>query len=264
MGETGPDAPLAGRVALVTGASRGIGKAIAAELARAGADLVVAARTLDEESWLPGTLRETAAAVEALGRRALPVQVDLSDAEQVGRLAEAALDAFGRVDVLVNNAAFFGRAAYHSLDELTPRSWKLQFAVNLHAPFLLCKALAPAMVERGDGRIVNLTSASGRPVESPVPGFAYGATKGALDVFTIGLNRDLRPSGASALLLDPGYTRTEIAERAEGASNTDISEAHSVDVPARAAAWLASCPDPQRYGGRIVVAAELVAELGLA
>ena len=256
-------ASLAGQVALVTGASRGIGKAVALELARAGADVVVAARTLEQKSWLPGTLRETAEAVEALGRRSAPLQVDLSRTEDVERLAGEALAAFGRVDLLVNNAAFFGRAAYHSLEELTLKSWTLQFAVNVHAPFLLCKALAPGMVERGAGRIVNVTSGAGQPVESPVPGFAYGSTKGALNVFTVGLNRDLRPSGVHALLLDPGYTRTEIAEHAEGSSNTDISEAHPVEVPARATAWLAGCPEPQRYGGRIVVAADLVAELGL-
>jgi 3-oxoacyl-[acyl-carrier protein] reductase len=252
---------LHGKVALVTGASRGIGRAIALELAAAGADLVLTARTLDAPSWLPGTLLDTAHSIEALGRRAFPVRADLSRIEEIEHLIAEARKAFAHVDVLVNNAAFLGRAAYYSLEQLSLRDWERQLAVNLTAPFLLCKALAPEMAARGWGRILNITSDAGLPREFAVPGLVYGATKGALNAFSIALNRDLRPTGVAVLVLDPGYTRTEIAVHAEQASGTDIDDAHGVDVPARAAAYLAACADPQRYGGRVVVAAELVSEL---
>ena len=254
---------LAGQVALVTGASRGIGKAIAVELAERGADVALVARTYSEKSWLPGTLTDTAHAVEARGRRAVPIRADLSRAEDVQGVIDEARKGLGRVDILVNNAAYLGRATYFPIEELSLKDWDRQFAVNVTAPFLLSKAFAPEMAARGSGRIINVTSGAGNAAEIQVPGLTYGSTKAALNVFTIALNRDLRPSGAAALILDPGYTRTEIAEFAEQASGTDIDQAHPAELPAKAAAYLATCPDPRAYGGRVIVATELVRTLGL-
>src|ERR687891_75138 len=123
---------LEGRVALVTGASRGVGRAIALELARRGADVILAARTVSEPiPGMPGTLAETAAEIRSLGREAHVVAADLTDPDSVERLADEARAWRDRVDVLVNNAAFLGRAAYHDLDELSLKNFVRQFTVNV-------------------------------------------------------------------------------------------------------------------------------------
>src|ERR1700722_15853030 len=123
---------LEGKTALVTGASRGVGQATALELARRGADVILAARTVsDPIPGMPGTLSETAEAVRAIGREAYVVAAGLNDTASVDNLAEQALAWKGSVDVVVNNAAFLGRAAYHNLDELSFKNFQRQFAVNV-------------------------------------------------------------------------------------------------------------------------------------
>ena len=146
---------LADRVVLVTGASRGVGQG-------RGADLILSARTVDDPvPGMPGTLSETAAAVRSLGREAHVVAADVNDTGSVERLAEQALAWRGRVDVLVSNAAFLGRAAYHNLDELELKNFERQFRVNVPASFILSKALVPAMRASGGGTIAIVTSGAG-------------------------------------------------------------------------------------------------------
>lgn len=234
---------LDGRVALVTGASRGVGRAISLELARRGADVIVAARTAtDPVPGMPGTLAETAAEVQALGRAALVVAADLTDTGAVEGLAERALDWRGRVDVLVNNAAFLGRAAYHGLDELSPKNFVRQFTVNVTAPFVLAKALVPAMRANGGGVIANVTSGAAIIAEYTVPGLAYGSTKAALDRMTTLLARDLAGDGIAVFALDPAYTRTVLVEQTAEQAGLDASEAHEPEVPARLLADLVEAP----------------------
>ena len=147
------------KVALVTGASRGVGKAIAIELARRGAHLILAARSVGQApDGVQGTLAETAAEIAGLGREVQTVGTDLSDTDSLEHLSREALAWRGRVDILVNNAAFLGRAAYYSLDETDLKNWTRQLAVNLTAPMLLSKRLVPAMRSAGGGVIVNVTS----------------------------------------------------------------------------------------------------------
>lgn len=246
---------LAGRVALVTGASRGVGQATALELARRGADLVLAARSVDEApAGLSGTLAETADKVRSLGRDALMVGADLNDPDSTTHLAEAALEWKGRVDVLVNNAAFLGRAAYHSLDELELRNFQRQFNVNVTAPFILTKALVSAIREGGGGVIVNITSGAGLIGAYTTPGITYGATKAALNRLSTLLARDLEAEGIAVFAVDPGYTRTILAEQTAEQAGQDISEAHPPEVPARVTADLIEA-DPSLTTGRVFKAA---------
>ena len=254
---------LRGKVALVTGSSRGIGKAIVMELAKEGADIVVAARTVEKKDWIPGTIGDTVDEVKALGRRALAVQADLVNRADIDNLAKTALDAFGRVDILVNNAAFFGKAAYHTAWEMSVKSWDLQIALNLTAPFLLCHALAPRMKEQGGGIIVNVSSGSAIPGPDSPPGIAYGTSKAALNRLTFSLARDYRPANIAVVALDPGFTRTEITEIGAAAAGRDASNAHPVEVPAKAAWHLITFGDPMWYTGKVVVAADLVREHNL-
>ena len=231
---------LAGHVALVTGASRGIGRATALALGRRGAAVIVAARTLAPGGRMPGSLEETVRALRAAGADALPVACDLGDPDSVARLAEIALAWQGRVDVLVNNAAFLGKATFHPLDELSLVNWQRQLTVNVTAPLALSKALVPAMRAAGGGVIVNVTSSAGDLVEGDVPGIAYGVTKAALNRLTVALARDLRPDGIAVFAVDPGYVRTEVAEQAAAHPgwDIDIDTAHSPQVAGDALAEL--------------------------
>jgi NAD(P)-dependent dehydrogenase (short-subunit alcohol dehydrogenase family) len=244
---------LDGRVALVTGASRGIGRCVVVELARRGAAVVVAARTLHPDSRrLAGSLQETADLVWARGGEAFPIACDLDDVEHVGDLATLALGWKGRVDVLVNNAAFLGKATFHSVDELSLANWQRQVNVNVTAPLFLAKALVPRMREAGEGAVVNITSAAGDLFEGDVPGIPYGATKAALNRLTLALARDLRSDGIAVLAVDPGHVRTEIAEQAaqHPGWEIDIANAHPPEVAAAAVVELLERPGDD-VSGRI-------------
>ena len=172
-------APLQGQVALVTGASRGIGRAIAIELARLGADVVLAARSTGAApSRAPGTIDETARQVRALGRRALPLPVDVTSVEQVEAMARRSLGEFGRLDVLVNNAAYMYRSPFYK----TPlERWDLVLNVNLRGPVICTQAFLPHMMERGGGRILNISSAAAVSLASvPAPSITASAMRAVM------------------------------------------------------------------------------------
>jgi NAD(P)-dependent dehydrogenase (short-subunit alcohol dehydrogenase family) len=210
-----------------------VGQAIAYELARRGADLILAARTVEKAApGMPGTLTETAAEVRKLGRQAHIVKADLTDSASVSQLATDALAWRGRIDVLVNNAAFLGRAAYFSLDETDLKNWTRQLTVNLTAPFLMAKLLVPAMRKAGGGVIVNVTSGAGLIGEYEVPGITYGTTKAALNRLSTLLARDLRSDGIAVFAIDPSYTRTVLVEQTAQTAGLDASDAHDPSVPA--------------------------------
>jgi citronellol/citronellal dehydrogenase len=173
-----------GKIAIVTGASRGIGKAIALGYAREGATVVVAARSETAPSErLPGSIHETVKQIEALGGRALAVRCDVTDEASVDAMVEATLAQFGRVDVLVNNAAvdFPSRVV-----DMPLKRWEVVFRVGLTGPFLCCRAVLPAMIEQGGGSIINITSQAGSERGTGTVGYsaAYAATKAGLDRFT--------------------------------------------------------------------------------
>jgi NAD(P)-dependent dehydrogenase (short-subunit alcohol dehydrogenase family) len=264
---------LEGKVALVTGASRGIGRETALELARRGADVVVAARTVERRSKLPGTIGETVAAIEGLGRRAVAVATDMADPAAVDALAEAALEAWGRVDVLVNNAAYTsGHALTQPLWEMSRTDWELQFATNVHGPFSLTKAVTPAMQRHGGGVVVNITSKAYELV--PVRGgsrrefggagpWAYGATKAAVNRMTNGIAAQLYEHGIAVIAMEPGFVKTEFVSLMEDRGAFDASEAIPTSVPAEVVAYLADPQHGMQYTGQVVSAPQLHAELGL-
>ena len=196
------DLGLDGKVAVVTGASQGIGRAIALGLAEEGADLVLCARRR------PG-LDAVAAEVEALGRRAAVVPGDVATPDGTAAIATAALDAFGAVDILVNNA---GKGAPKPLLELTSEDWQASLELNLLSAVRLSQALVPQMRERGWGRIVNISSRVGR---EPDPYFAaYAAAKAALINFSKSLANGFSKDGVLTNCVVPGLIRSEAIDEA--------------------------------------------------
>ena len=178
---------LAGKVAIITGASRGIGKAIALGYAREGASVVVAARTeVEKDKNFPGTISQTALAIGELGGKALAVRCDVTDEASVTSMVEQCLSAFGKIDILVNNA---GVAFHYPIVETPLKRWELVIRVNLTGSFLCSKAVLPSMMKQRQGSIINLSSlAADERDNGTVPtGVAYAVAKAGLDRFTWGL-----------------------------------------------------------------------------
>ena len=189
------------RVAVVTGAGRGIGRVIAETLAREGAHVVLAARSVD-------LLEQTREIVESHGRTGLVVPTDLVDRDQVATLARAALDHFGAVDVLVNNSGVGGPSA--PLWEVDPGEWEATLAVNVTGTFLACRAFLPAMIERGAGNVVVVGSFSGkRPLLNRT---AYTTSKMALVGMVRTLAVEAGGHGVRVNLVSPGAVQGERIE----------------------------------------------------
>jgi NAD(P)-dependent dehydrogenase (short-subunit alcohol dehydrogenase family) len=261
------------RTVIVTGASRGVGKQTAIELGRRGANVVIAARTVEPRRHLAGTISETVAAIEATGAKALAVQADMAEAADLDRLVASTVDAFGSVDVLINNAAATGGRSWGApLLELSRDDWMWQYAVNIHAPFTLIKAVVPLMQARGGGRIINVTTGSPEVMaqQGETPGepgprqaalgtapLAYTSSKAALDRFCATVAPQLRELGVSIVNMHPGSVHTELVD-VLSERGLDTSRFISMDVPARALAFLATCDDPMAYTGRLFTAERLV------
>src|SRR5712691_7374128 len=178
---------LKGRVAVVTGGSRGIGRAIALGLARAGCAVVVAAKSIASSEKLPGSIHTVAAEVEALGAKALAVPLDLRDADQIERMAAQVRERFGRVDLLVNNA---GALWWQPVLDTPAKRFDLVMGVNARAAFLCCRAVLPHMMTGRWGHIINMSP----PIDvKAVPGkVAYFLSKFGMTLLTYGLAEEVR------------------------------------------------------------------------
>jgi gluconate 5-dehydrogenase len=187
---------LTGRVALVTGASRGLGQTFGRALARAGADLVITSRTRQ-------ALAEFQKEIESLGRRAVPLELDVCDVESIRRMADEALSAFGQIDILVNNA---GCNVRKPALEVIPEDWDKVLATNLRGTFFVSQATARHMVAAGYGRIINIGSVT------TVFGYAgmapYCASRGGVKQLTMSLADDWGPYGVTVNCLAPGWFKT--------------------------------------------------------
>ena len=186
------------RTVIVTGAATGIGQAFALGCAAQGADVVVA-------DLNPVT--ETIAGIEKMGGRAIAVRVDVADETSVGAMAQAALDKFGRIDGLINNAAYFREVKLTDFEELDPAQWDRLFAVNVKGVWLCCKAVMPAMRKQGSGAIVNIASVV---AVAGQPGYLhYVASKGAVLSMTKGLAKEVGKHGVRVNVIAPGFVITD-------------------------------------------------------
>ena len=190
---------LKGKAAIVTGSATGIGAAVAIALARRGANVVVNYTKSETGA------RETADAVKHMGVDARLVQADVAKDADCVKLAQAALDAWGRIDILVNNAGTTKFAAHHDLDALSAEDFSAIYAVNVIGPFQMVRACAAGLRAHGDGAVVNVSSIAGvRGVGSSI---AYAASKGALNTLTLSLARALAPE-IRVNAVCPGYVAT--------------------------------------------------------
>ena len=262
--------PLNGKVAIVTGSSRGIGKAIALGLAEKGARVVVAARSETERPGLPGTIHATVAEIERLGGTGLAVRCNLREEEDIRALVRKTLDAFGRVDVLVNNA---GVGNYSPFLETTVKQWDLVMDIDLRAPFICCQAVATAMVgQGGGGSIINVSSHGADHVFSStigadpeagivVVGQSYGTAKAGLERFTWGLSVELGRHNIAVNALKPlrpVLTEGFQARRGDADSSTWVTP----EAMVKAAIFLAQ-QDAGGLSGAIVTDEEIVRRLRL-
>jgi NAD(P)-dependent dehydrogenase (short-subunit alcohol dehydrogenase family) len=189
---------LAGRTAVVTGAAQGIGRALARRLAEDGAAVVIADLAGAEDA---------AARFAADGLRALGLRADVTSADDMARMAAAARETFGGVDILVNNAAYFSPIVPGPFEDIDPAEWRRVMDVNTLGLFLACRACVPDMKARGRGRIVNL--ASGAPIKGVPFMLHYVSSKGAVIAFTRALAREVGQHGITVNALAPGFTLSE-------------------------------------------------------
>jgi NAD(P)-dependent dehydrogenase (short-subunit alcohol dehydrogenase family) len=263
------------KVAVVTGASRGIGKQTAVMLARRGVQVALAARTEEPRPNTPGTLNQTADELRALGIDPLVVRADLSLQEDLDRLVSNTLTHFGHVDILVNNAAYtVGKTLFTHIPDLTRDQWEKHFAINVTAPLMLIQGFWNSMKERGGGVIVNVTSGASylREVSPnidnvtglPENGPAYGASKAALNRMANVIAQEGLAHRIAVINIEPGFVLTETMATTFQRSGVKDTDAIQPTVPASAITYLATCQDPLQYTGEIVSGPDLAASLNLA
>jgi NAD(P)-dependent dehydrogenase (short-subunit alcohol dehydrogenase family) len=265
------------QTALVTGASRGIGKASAVALASVGFDVAITARTMHEgegfddsdsaHRTVPGSLDTTATLIEGQGARALTVPMDLLDRSSVVRAAGQVLDTWGHIDVLVNNAIHTGPGSMLPFDETTIEMIETKLSANVVAQVVLLKAVLPHMRARGTGRIVNVTSAVA-VTDPPAPpgeggwGLAYAMSKGAFH--RLAPNLTVEYPEVAFFNLEPGYVETERAVQNAAALGLEGRYPGAPpSVPAAVIAWLASSPDALALNGQMITAQRFAKEQGL-
>ena len=272
------------KVALVTGASRGIGKASALALAQAGYDLVITARTLEEGAGtlntpfkadqrqvsVPGSLQSTAAEIERLGRKCLSVKMDILDRAGLDTVVDQAMQTYGRIDVLMNNAIYQGPGLMFLLEDIELDDLEKIVQGNLYNQLYLSQKIIPIMLQQGGGVVINMTSGSAQ-MAPPAPadkggwGFAYAASKSAFHRLAEFIRVEYQERNIRAYNIDPGYTVTE-ATRAMFGDNRAIDERYKANTPADTAevvSWLASNDRECEYTAGTVYSATFFANNGI-
>jgi len=260
-----PNGTLKGKVALVTGASRGIGEAIAARLAMEGAKVAASARTEKTgESKLPGTLEDTVARIRKAGGEATLIKADLAQSSDREKLVAACVATYGPVDILVNNAAI---TYFAPVSEFTEKRFKLMIEVQVFAPFHLAQLVLPAMRERHRGAIVNISSPAGIHPKAPYEsagrgGTVYGMCKAALERFTTGLAAEVFDDGIAVNVVSPGLVATPGVAVHGLINERTKNRVQPIEFIAEAVYRLAVA-DPKQMTGRVAYAEPFLKELDI-
>ena len=267
-------------IALVTGASRGIGRACAHALAEAGFDLGLTARTLTEGSGVDdsdvgqgssveGSLERTAAEVQERGGRAVVHAADLLDLDSLRRAVADTVAEFGRLDVLVLNAVHTGAGSMLRLADITPELMTTKLTANVVAQLVLVQAALPVMLEQGSGRIIGVTSYSATH-DPPAPvgeggwGYAYAASKAGFHRLAGFIAVEHGPAGVIAVNVDPGHVLTERMQA--NAARLGLEDRYAgapPSAPAAAVAWLATADEARDLNGQTVEGLRLALKQGL-
>jgi NAD(P)-dependent dehydrogenase (short-subunit alcohol dehydrogenase family) len=260
------------KVAFITGASRGIGKACALELAEAGYRIAITARTVQEGeqrehssslkgsdlSPLPGSLQSTVAIIEQRGGTALAVPADLLDSATLGAAVATVLERWGRIDVVVHNGRYIGPGHMDLFLDTPIELLRKQMEGNFFAPLIINKFVLPAMIAQGGGTVVNITSGSGygdplKPAGSGGWGMGYGTSKGAFHRVAGFLAVELADKGIRCFNVQPGLIATErIAQ--DMAKFGITNEGAPVEVMGKVVRWLCTEPEAEQYNGRNIEA----------
>jgi citronellol/citronellal dehydrogenase len=258
-----PNGVLKGQVAVVTGASRGIGEAIAIRYAMEGAKVVVSARTVSQdEHYLPGTITDTVERIKAAGGEALAVKADLSDSAERHNLIKATEDAFGSVDILVNNAAI---TYFIPVTDFPEKRFRLMMEVQVWAPFELSQLVLPGMLERGQGWILNISSHAAIHPDKTLGGrggTVYGMCKAALERFTTGLAGEVYDQGIGVNVISPGLVATPGVMHHKLINEANKDRVTPVEHMAEACLRLVH-GDPKAITGRIDYADQVIEEFSL-
>ena len=238
---------LKGKVAIVTGAGRGLGRAISLGLAKAGASVTCAARTVEQ-------IEETAAMLREVGGEALPVSTNVSDEEAVRNMVAKTVEKFGRVDIMINNA---GITSQDRFPDISQKRWNLIFGVNVNGTVLCTQAVLPHFLEHESGVVVNVSSILAHRVQYSV---AYGASKAAIERLTQGVAREVRKTpGISITCIRPYFVTTEVVEGY--LASQDTSDWETPELWEHYTALLAAAP-PQDTTGKIWDRAALEEKFG--
>jgi NAD(P)-dependent dehydrogenase (short-subunit alcohol dehydrogenase family) len=262
------------KVALVTGATRGIGKACALSLAKAGFDIAVTGRTLKEgegrvpsasakdqkELPVPGSIETTVAAVRALGRESLGLQLDILSRPSIDQVVDQVLDRWGRIDVLVNNAIYQGPGLMYRFSEFTQEQLDASLLGILVNQVHVTRRLLPVMIKQGGGTVVCIGSVAGvgAPPVSPAKGgwgFLYGASKSGFHRLAEYLHLEHKDDGIRSFLVEPQMTVTDTMARVFGEGVRSLvaaGRAFTPEVTGEVVAWLATHPEADAYAGRLL------------
>jgi NAD(P)-dependent dehydrogenase (short-subunit alcohol dehydrogenase family) len=258
---------IAGSVAVVTGATRGLGRSIALELARRGAAVVAVGRSTEAKPnrVMAGTLERVQAELDAIGKRSLTVQADINDLSQVDVVVGRVLEWAGRCDVLINNASYTPAGGFF---DVSTSKWTTGMGITVLAPVRLCQGLLPGMLERGEGRVLNIGSESGACIDAAsadhgryeVAGtpLMYCVTKAALERLTVGLHDEFGSRGVAFNNLRAGQMSTDGWHLMRAATGFDdpVETVHTPEEAARAVCWMLE--QPTSFSGQILDFAQLV------
>jgi NAD(P)-dependent dehydrogenase (short-subunit alcohol dehydrogenase family) len=269
------------KVAFITGASRGIGKACALELADAGYRIAITARTVQEGeqrehsstlkgsdlSPLPGSLQGTVGMIEQAGGTAMAIPADLLDSASLGAAVATVLERWGRIDIVVHNGRYIGPGHMDLFLDTPIELLRKQMEGNFFAPLIINKLVLPSMIARGEGTIVNITSGSGygdplKPAGSGGWGMGYGTSKGAFHRVAGFLAVELADKGIRCFNVQPGLIATERIGQ-DMAKFGITNKGAPMEVMGKVVRWLCTEPDAEQYNGHNVEAQYFCHEKGL-